>query len=1463
MEITNKALRLVTSNARDKLGNPLILNNYQVDTISLNKVVDDFKFFVKTKKIKLLPVGQTGRYGNYNIHFNQISLVNQGMPSVHHDAVIAANAIADLMPTISPQFSITTLVDPLQIELTLNDFVDGPITILTRVNGTKYFQIQSNPNSFLWTGVLTVDIIDDNIASVWVWNPKTGTDQINNDSIVFGSVSNYSNIFITVKDGSSNINLSYDGITWSTLFQVVIPQGGTLIRLLNDRIYVFNKNTLSIGRLATFNLGAETFTLPAMDNTTASGIKEVAWGNGHFCAIVNDYNFTYNSTDGVTWTKNAQTITHPWASIAFGDNKFVSMRKDSNAVFTSPDGLTWTASTLPVTAAWTDVTFGNGTFIMVASNYSSILKSVDGVVWLEHTLNRTSTWGKVRFGNGVFILSSYDTVSNSKLAMYSYDGENWTNLDYGVTNQYIDIAYGNDAFVALGKTTNGTATLSTNSLFALDLPVGIQSLPRIGNWFSMAFGADVFVVIDNSICSTGAYSADGYTWYSFTLPATVTWLSVVYGNSLFVAIASDSNSYATSTNGITWTLRTFTQSSNRKTLSFGNGKFVITSEVFTDTGNNPIYTTSSSASADGINWTAGGNLPGTSNYNSVFLGYGNFVAVPANSGTAAVSVDGLAWSGIGIDGNYLSTFGAYGNGISIILGGDSYQHYKRTTNGTAWINSDFPVHYNFKNITYANGQFLVIATGTSDLALTSIDGVNWITRRLPRIGNWKAIAYGNGRYVAVDTATVRSLVSYDANIWDVPSAINPYTVAYNPNAPSYAYTTWDPVNKGSGVILSAGNLHYSSQNDTTNTARAILGKTTGKWYWEIKADFLKTGIGASSISAGVWPVNRSVTLNTYGTTGVYRFYTPGVTAVTGDILGFALDLDNNTLKCYVNNVLATTVTLEITGVAWHAVIGDSNTAYPGATELTANFGATPFVYTPPVGFNVGIYDASALVPYDPYFDKVAVLMYCLGDPGSATYTDHSYNNLAINYAYVNSKPLINTDGQGIVFTGGSPVAIPYLPELSTLSGDFCIEVKISLINLGKTLHEILDTRSNGGVAAPWVFLLTSSGGGYVVDYFNGNSYPGTLHVTDNSLHDIAIDRKDGIVKMFLDGVITNTFSLPTDQIGAAAPTFIGGKDGSSYTFEGILKFLRITLGASRYRLNYTPTTVVTAAPALPGPRPLGTFIGGYIEDAWGIYSLDKYTSNYVGPGIRIRRSSDNTEINVFFSGNVLDTNAITSFVGSNSAYVSIWYDQSGKANHFVQTDVSLQPLIVNSGTFMQALNFDGVNDFMVSSNVSGTPTGFTVFMQDKIVPTRNYSTIIEHSRNGLNEGALVTHDNIGSYINAVTTGAGNVFEGYYWSTPQFTNNVNAFRFDRAYVNPEHKTQYFRDSVKKTDYNVNNSGTVTAANFGANTWTLAGGNYPEIQTGIKLRTLMIYEIAKTDADIVAISNIVSSHNTAFT
>lgn len=83
------------------------------------------------------------------------------------------------------------------------------------------------------------------------------------------------------------------------------------------------------------------------------------------------------------------------------------------------------------------------------------------------------------------------------------------------------------------------------------------------------------------------------------------------------------------------------------------------------------------------------------------------------------------------------------------------------------------------------------------------------------------------------------------------------------------------------------------------------------------------------------------------------------------------------------------------------------------------------------------------------------------------------------------------------------------------------------------------------------------------------------------------------------------------------------------------------------------------------------------------FSMFKMRAAYSGDCLRVRRSSDNTEQDIGFVNNYLDTTSLLSFVGVGDGFVVKWYDQSGNARDLSRTTSAVaQPQIVSSGALI-------------------------------------------------------------------------------------------------------------------------------------------------------------------------------------
>ncbi len=190
------------------------------------------------------------------------------------------------------------------------------------------------------------------------------------------------------------------------------------------------------------------------------------------------------------------------------------------------------------------------------------------------------------------------------------------------------------------------------------------------------------------------------------------------------------------------------------------------------------------------------------------------------------------------------------------------------------------------------------------------------------------------------------------HLWDRPDV----TIQQLLVAGDHVFATWNPSDKNASITLANANTTATMPSGSgVGAVRATVGKSAGKWYWEVTVDLVDVnaiGVGNTSATLSGY-VGSDANGWGYGsfdgnkqTGGVGTAY--GATYTTGDIISVALDMDAGTLVFYKNGASQGTAFTGLTGTLYPMI---SLLAGGAADQMTANFGASTFAYTPPAGHN--------------------------------------------------------------------------------------------------------------------------------------------------------------------------------------------------------------------------------------------------------------------------------------------------------------------------------------------------------------------------------------------------------------------------------------------------------------------------------------------------------------------------------
>jgi hypothetical protein len=265
-----------------------------------------------------------------------------------------------------------------------------------------------------------------------------------------------------------------------------------------------------------------------------------------------------------------------------------------------------------------------GNYVAVPVSGSAGLYSKDGATWLSTgTMQTSQAWSAVGTGtisNVVYTVAM--PASGSTSAAYSTNGgPTWSTATLPQVGSYTSVAFGLNRFIVT-RSDSATPINSTNGTTWANAtnPIG-----GAAGYQAITFGNDRFVAVATGSTAGAAYSINGTSWVSMTLPSTTTWNSVAYGNGRFVAVNSAGTAAAVCVDGVNWSAVTSPPGGNK--VSYGQGLFMVTKTTSSGTS---VWT-----SEDGIVWAARTVTSGT--YTRAVFGnsnrIGRWVLLPVGTTT--------------------------------------------------------------------------------------------------------------------------------------------------------------------------------------------------------------------------------------------------------------------------------------------------------------------------------------------------------------------------------------------------------------------------------------------------------------------------------------------------------------------------------------------------------------------------------------------------------------------------------------------------------------------------------------------------------------------------------------------------------------------------------------------------------------------------------------------------------------
>ena len=713
--------------------------------------------------------------------------------------------------------------------------------------------------------------------------------------------------------------------------------------------------------------------------------KSISWDGEYFIltagsdACLNTFTYAYSS-DGINWNKTAfpyniaaQT---PYSAKYLGDNYEIVGNVTSTSTTASGNVLTTPCTVNVVDGSHPVAIPNNLTTGSIIYDVESNLEQPNQIIFsksvalalgttnkIAYSLDQGNTW--TASSSSVFSTSANDAVWNGRhwvaggtgtgnTIATSLDGIVWIgrgNYIFSTGCNGIDWSQTQNKYIAIGSGTNilatsrdGTYWLGTNT-----------NLFNIG--YDVKFNGSLWVAVGTPKGGNGtiAYSPDGVTWTYAAQSFTTAGQRLYYDGTMWNAFGQDpSNNYATSSDGINWTLSSVAGATALK-LNFPTGQFpdasvnmypgipypiktvsnAIISSVNRYVHNNsdrgwvliqPISIacgegpTSLAYSIDGIRWTAVNNSLFTRANKAVWNGT-LWVAVGMGSYCIATSYDGISWTGRN-SALFTECYDVAWNGTWFVAVGKGTTRIANSSDGITWTAvSNSIITTQIHAIEWTGVVWMAYGSGTNTTAVSSsIAGSVWTATAVANlcVTDSSSIIVGN---IANTTASSTAAGTSPANAFDGSFNANPTkwrsaSGLYNTTTGEYTGTTstfttssvfgeWIQVQLSSSRVCRGHYLVLSIDSGTSIPKTWILVGSTDGTSWNNLGVYSQAEIPNNSWK---YPFVTFYSTNTIANSPAYSYYRIIFTTTFGgdsvEVTEFGLLADNTkTLSRYVRPIV--------------------------------------------------------------------------------------------------------------------------------------------------------------------------------------------------------------------------------------------------------------------------------------------------------------------------------------------------------------------------------------------------------------------------------------------------------------------------------------------------------------------------------------------------------------------------------
>ncbi len=417
---------------------------------------------------------------------------------------------------------------------------------------------------------------------------------------------------------------------------------------------------------------------------------------------------------------------------------------------------------------------------------------------------------------------------------------------------------------------------------------------------------------------------------------------------------------------------------------------------------------------------------------------------------------------------------------------------------------------------------------------------------------------------------------------------------------------------GSTAVTSTTQAKWGTTSIFAGSANGYVAPSTSSADLSLSGDFtVECWVYLTDISVAntIWATltgGTTFSLATTATTGLIQFNGGGTTTAlsTGQWYHISVSRTSSTSARYsvymvVNGKVAYRALVSSTngtgGVDSFGIGGSASAylrGYVADFRVSKGMGRYPGNFTVP-GFQ--FYDtATTSANTDPYWNNVVFMSHFDGPNGSTAFADSSQSSKTIS-AYSTGSPTLSSTqakfGSTSLKVGGAANGTVYTPTASTdwsfVLYDFTVELwfygnnftnRSAILNLAAGLTNQL-------------YFKVEAGGGSIIWALGVTSASITKTVTASTWHHTALCRQNGVMFIFLDGILLSSSTPAAINFSVSTLLYLGVDTSLGVgvqQLDGYIDDVRITKGVARYVRSFAVPTaaypnVAPAASAVVDP----------------------------------------------------------------------------------------------------------------------------------------------------------------------------------------------------------------------------------------------------------------------------------------